>query len=251
MVQGYYTLQEAAQVLGMVPEDLKQMAQRNQIRSFQDRGTWRFRVQDIQELARQRGATSDPDLLLGESRSPQPKSPGPKSPPKPGPRTPSVAKPGGPQSPKPKSPEVFDFAVETGEQSDFGLDLVDSPSGSGKKKPDSKKPSPKPGSDSDVRLVSEGGDVAFAVGGEPAGGKPGSDSDVKLVGQSDSDVKIVSDAGTPRTPKVEGGGRRSGLGGQATPPVGKRPPKVVQPPPTPDSGVRLVPMDSDSDVKIV
>src|SRR5207244_10131207 len=72
MVQGYWTLQEAAQVLGMPPEDLKQMAQRNQIRSFQDRGTWRFRVQDIQELARQRGVTSDPDLPLGEQpRTPQ------------------------------------------------------------------------------------------------------------------------------------------------------------------------------------
>src|SRR3989449_9999196 len=109
MVQGYYTLQEAAQVLGMSPEDLKNMAQRNQIRSFQDRGTWRFRVQDIQELARQRGVTSDPDLPLGEqpARTPQPKSPQPKS----GPRSPS------PKSPTPKasgSGEVFDFALDSG-----------------------------------------------------------------------------------------------------------------------------------------
>src|SRR5439155_24923248 len=98
MVQGYYTLQEAAQVLGMSPEDLKQMAQRNQIRSFQDRGTWRFRVQDIQELARQRGLSSDPELTLGESppRTPPPKSSPPKSGPKVGPRSPA------PKSPPPK-----------------------------------------------------------------------------------------------------------------------------------------------------
>src|SRR5438128_12456297 len=111
MVQGYYTLQEAAQALGLPPEELKLMAQRNQIRSFQDRGTWRFRVQDIQELARQRGASSDLELTLGEApprspapRSPQPKSPGPKSPPRPGPKTPAVPSAGSPKSPAPKSP---------------------------------------------------------------------------------------------------------------------------------------------------
>src|SRR5438445_10997119 len=48
MVQGYYTLEEAAQVLGVKPEELKAMAQRNEIRSFQDRGSWRFRIPDIQ-----------------------------------------------------------------------------------------------------------------------------------------------------------------------------------------------------------
>src|SRR5437660_12669905 len=90
MVQGYYTLQEAAQALGMTPEDLKQMAQRNQIRSFQDRGTWRFRVQDIQELARQRGLSSDPELTLGES---PPRTPPPKSGAKLGPRSPAPTSP--------------------------------------------------------------------------------------------------------------------------------------------------------------
>src|SRR5256884_9677698 len=87
MVQGYYTLQEAAQALGLPPEELKLMAQRNQIRSFQDRGTWRFRVQDIQGLARQPGAPSDLELVLGEGNlpratdSPMPRSPRPKGPP--------------------------------------------------------------------------------------------------------------------------------------------------------------------------
>src|SRR5262245_31932116 len=169
MVQGYYTLQEAAQFLGMPPEELKQMAQRNLIRSFQDRGTWRFRVQDIQELARQRGTASDPDMHLGEAppvRSPQPesaaKSPtpksGPKSPPRSGPKSP-------PKSPKPKAPEVFDFAVDSGSDSDFGLALFDAP-GSGGKKADSKKPESKkpaspvpPGSGSDIKLVAESSEI--------------------------------------------------------------------------------------------
>ena len=58
MVQGYYTLQEAAQVAAIAVDELRQMAQRGQLRSFQDRGTLRFRIQDIQELARQRGQSS-------------------------------------------------------------------------------------------------------------------------------------------------------------------------------------------------
>src|SRR5262245_46319866 len=250
MVQGYYTLQEAAQALGLPPEELKQMAQRNQIRSFQDRGTWRFRVQDIQELARQRGAASDMELVLGEaSRSPQPKSAGPKSGPRsPGPKTPAtpgMPKSGQPKSPaakspKPHAPEVFDCAVDTGAEGDFSVE------GDSGKRSGSKRPSPQPqsGSDSDVKLVSETDDVAVGASPPPEK-KHGSDSDVKLVGaSSDSDVKLVGEA-EPRTPKA-----KPAPGGQATPPVGKKPSKLGGPA-TPDSGVRIVPSDSDSDVKII
>src|SRR6476469_7914737 len=92
MVQGYYNLNEAAKFLGMMPDELRQMAQKNQIRSFQDRGTLRFRIADIQELSRRRGATSDPELVLAEPKSgpksPAPKSGGPKSPAPSGPKTP-------------------------------------------------------------------------------------------------------------------------------------------------------------------
>src|SRR5476651_2070030 len=99
MVQGYYTLQEAAQFLGMPIDELKQMAQKGQIRSFQDRGTLRFRTQDIQELGRKRGSTSDPELALGEAPPPvAPKSAGKKAPA--APKTPAK---------KEASPEVFDF----------------------------------------------------------------------------------------------------------------------------------------------
>ncbi len=210
MVQGYYTLEEAAQILGMGSEALKEKAQRNEIRSFQDRGTWRFRIQDIQELARQRGQGSDPDLALGESpRTPQPKS-GVKGPPTPAPKSP---RPDMPRAEMPR-PEM------------------------GGPKSDPKKV--KPGSDSDVKLVAEG-DAGFAIG--DAGAKAaGSDSDVKLV---DSDVKMVPEQ--PRTPPS--GQRKSGIVAPSSPVPKKGPPTPK--PAAPDSGVRLVPMDSDSDVKIV
>src|SRR2546426_253137 len=115
MAQGYYTLQEAAKYLGMSVDDLKQMAQKGQIRSFQDRGTWRFRVQDIEELARSRGRASDGDLVLGDASLPEikpqgtPKSGAKKQPPS-SPKTPAK---------KAGAPDVFAFDVES-ENVDLG-----------------------------------------------------------------------------------------------------------------------------------
>src|SRR5437764_10228156 len=111
MGQGYHTLQEAAQVLGMSVDELKGMAQRNQIRSFQDRGTLRFRIQDIQEMQRQRIGNSDPEMVLGDAVSPKP--------------APAAApKSGGLKTPRPQSAakgaDVFDFqlndSVEIGKE---------------------------------------------------------------------------------------------------------------------------------------
>ncbi|MCI0640261.1 MAG: hypothetical protein L0Y72_14380 [Gemmataceae bacterium] len=239
MVQGYYTLQEAAHVLGISPDELKQIAQRKQVRSFQDRGTLRFRIQDIQELARQRGGSSDPDLVLGEAGPATPKS-GARS--DVSPRTPQKQQPASGASPRPgprtpqDSPEVFAFSLEGGDEKvDIGAEHKSDPRRKGPKSPS---PVPKPGSDSDVKLVAE-----------HVSSDPGSDSDVKLVGP-ESDL-------ASRTPKVQ---KKSGLG-----PVSPVPKKMGGPPDSappkrpsrlgapgqPDSGVRLVPMDSDSDVKIV
>lgn len=231
MVQGYYTLEQAAQVLGMKPEELKAMAQRNQIRSFQDRGTWRFRIPDIQELARQRGVGSDTDFIM--SHSPKPRS------------SDSPA----PKSPSKGQPEIYKFADSPAEDSvDVGTELV-LPGGSKKgdsKKGGSKKPitptkTPKPaGSDSDVRLVrDDSDDMDFVVGG-PGEVKlvPGSDSDVKLV-RDDSDVKMVHEPGPASTPKV--------VRPSAMPP--KSGPAKKKDGPISDSA--KPPVDSDSDVKIV
>jgi excisionase family DNA binding protein len=62
MAQGFYTLEEAAQRLGIPAGELSGMAQRREVRAFADRGTWRFRAQDVEELARQRGVPSDPSV---------------------------------------------------------------------------------------------------------------------------------------------------------------------------------------------
>lgn len=231
MVQGYYTLQEAAQVLGMPPEELKQMAQKNQIRSFQDRGTWRFRVQDIQELARQRGAASDMELVLGEPKSTPPRSSskGGKSP---------------ARSPKPpaKAPDVFDFSLGGDESIGIGEEVLgERPSRRGK--PESKRgpaaPSIPPGSDSDVRLVPDNSDLDFVFDGpNRTNTSLASDSNVKLVGPDSGRQKSPgkSKVATPSRPVPDS-------------PVPRKPPS--NPPARQDSPVRIAPMDSDSDVKIV
>src|SRR3954469_13055176 len=75
----YYTLEEAARKLQLTPDEVKKVAEDKKVRTFRDRGTLRFRSQDIDELARSLGLGSEPDLQLGEvpppkkSNSPTPK----------------------------------------------------------------------------------------------------------------------------------------------------------------------------------
>lgn len=247
MVQGYYTLPEAAKFLNMDVDELKQMAQKGKIRSFQDRGTLRFRVQDIQELARVRGGSSDDEQpVLGDALPPAPKS---------GASPSSGSRKKAPASPKspPKqagAPDVFAFDVG-GDEVEVGADLPASGSGPKSKPPSSKTKrasTPKPGSDSDVRLVSDGSDVTFSVP---------KDSDIKI---PDSDVKISPDPLKPRTsvhasPPSSGAKRPSqlALGSGVKPKSKLGPGSAPRPGNTPqpaDSGVRLVPMDDDSDVKL-
>lgn len=269
MAQGYYTLEEAAGLLGMPVDELKMMARKGDIRSFQDRGTWRFRVQDVQEMARQRGLGSEPDLVLGESLSPVPRKTSglgrtsgvKKSGLKPGdaPRTPPPAPAA--QTPPGPSPEIFAFDLDADESVNIGQEQPATGPTSSKKSgpksnlsaPKSPPPGPKspppaprktvnlsapePGSDSDVRLVNDDPNVDFGIELE---------SGVRL-GETPPPAGPRSPGKSSRTRAGQG---QSGLAGGQPPAPGKTRRSEVQPQP-PDSGVRLVPMDSDSDVRIV
>src|ERR1700722_15361534 len=113
MVQ-YYTLQEAAAKLRLSVDALKEMAKNGELRAFQDRGSLRFRAQEVDELARLRGHNSEPDLQLGDA-----------------PPVPEPPKSQKPVTPALKSdPSVFDFTLGT-EDSDevsLGQDLTPSSS---------------------------------------------------------------------------------------------------------------------------
>jgi excisionase family DNA binding protein len=199
----YYTLEEAARLLGISTDELKKMAERNELRPFRDRGSMRFRSQEIDELARRRGQGSDADLPLADS----PRA-GPADSPA---RVAGEGEEGG----------TFDFTlnVEESDQVEIGQELPP-PGGSGRggrsgssksKLSGPKSPPPKPGSDSDVRLVPDGSDLDFQVA---------SDSDVKL---SDSPAPAASSA--RKLP-------------------GAKPKSVLKPPSTRrDSSVKMVPLD--------
>jgi hypothetical protein len=210
MAQGFYSLDEASRVLGMTPEEVNQMAQKREIRAFADRGTWRFRIQDVEEKARQLGRGSSPELQLGEAPRPKPHDS-----PSPGPKATDDA-------------SVFTFQLGSEDEVDFGADVGRSAGSSGRMKGGPKSPPPKPGSDSDVRLVSEGSDVGFKIGSDvkPAGDPPSGSQVTKRQPssgthpKSDSDVKLVQEHG--HTP------------GDSSIPIGSQPPKSGT-----DSDIRL------------
>jgi excisionase family DNA binding protein len=186
MPQQYYTLEQAAQILQIDPEQLKEMARKKEIRAFQDRSGWRFRSQEIDEMARERGFGSDPELPLGEGAKAKAGDSG-------------------------RGNEVFNFSLGADESDEVQLAKQPpatekgsrSGSGSGSRKGSgSKSPTPKAASDSDVRLVMEGSGEKFAAdAGSKAPASKGPISPAPKVGSSksrmappvkdDSGVRIV------------------------------------------------------------
>lgn len=171
----FYTLEEAARVLGMSAEELKLKAQQRDVRAFLDGGSWRFRVADVEELARRRGMGSDPDLSLSDLELEV-----------------SGASDSGDRDidlsefqlgvAKPNSPKDSGV-VRGGEDEDVLFDDMSLP------------PSPAASSSSTI------------IGMRPSSGKMPSDSDVRLVpensgskGTSDSDVRLAPSSPRGRQP---------------------------------------------------
>jgi hypothetical protein len=165
----FYTLEEAARVLGMGPEELKGKAQHREVRAFLDGGSWRFRVADVDELARRRGLGSDADLRLSALEMP--------------------AAPG--------SDEDFDL-------SEFQMGVAGADLGQPTMEVRKSGPAgaPASGSDDDILLDDLSlppnpvtGSSSVIIGMDSSGKQP-SDSDVRLVpdnprGASDSDVRLA------------------------------------------------------------
>ncbi len=213
MPQQYYTLEQAAQILHINPDTLKEMARKKEIRAFQDRSGWRFRSQEIDEMARERGYGSDPELPLGEAAKKQSGDSG--------------------------GNDVFNFSLEAEESAEVPIGKEPaankpSRSDSGSRKTGASKSPPKASSDSDVRLVLDGDDMDFGPASKAPVSPPPKvsssksrmsppakdDSGVRIVPldqPSDSDVKI-----SPSSPH------------DSDIPVGKQPPKKPS-----DSDIRI------------
>lgn len=176
MSKKYLSLDEAAAYLHMAKDELNRKRERGEIRGFADRGTWKFKVDDVEAFARTLQADSNPDVpLMPES----------------GPAESSVVA-GAPDELRLPS-DIDEGEDEISEQptvirrgtpassdvQDSGEESVFAPEDSGDALVDDESDS-----DSDVRLVG-GPDIDMA---------PDSDSDVKLVGvDSDSDVKLIGE----------------------------------------------------------
>ena len=222
MVQ-YYTLEQAAQILQTTPEKVKEMAKKNEVRAFQDRGSLRFRAPEIDEFARNRGLGSDPALILGEA---PPKSTPPSSTTK-------------CKSKLPLQEQPIAFVEDDTDEAPIGKEPASSFGKGGSPSSNRNKPaSPAPKGGRKPTMTQPSG-----MKSPPPRGA--SDSDVRLVPQgSGLDFQVV-----PETPKSSSGGAPSSKSG---PTRSNRPSKLGKTPDPADSGVRIVPLDdgSDSDVKI-
>ena len=63
MAKKYLTLEKASRQLGMAPDELVRLRERSQIRGFADRGTWKFKSEDVEEFARSRDAARQNRLV--------------------------------------------------------------------------------------------------------------------------------------------------------------------------------------------
>jgi excisionase family DNA binding protein len=202
----YLTLEEAARQLSMGPEELVRLRERGEIRGFADRGTWKFRSEDVEEFARSRDADSSPEVPIIDD--------------KPGRKSPAAGERKGTgrfnktsdsdvrllldetlvPGAKDSDPEVVLSQLGS---SDSDVRLTDDVAGV----IDSS-------SDSDVKLISTSSDMLLP---SDEGSSDGSDSDVKLIAaDSDSDVRLAKPASDPRPPRSDSDVRLVGTEDMAT-----------------------------------
>lgn len=196
----YLSLEEAAKLLGVSTIELTRLREEGQVRGFADRGTWKFRQEDVEKTKRIRQSDSSPDVpLVTEDENEEFGS--------------SVVLGGEEEDELGAQPTIIrgsaldDEDLDAGtSDSDVRLILDDSLVNSGDSKLDV---SLSVDSDSDVRLTEDN---------KKSGSTDQSDSDVKLVTQdSDSDVRLadVDDSGPKSDSDVkiyEGNEAQSGPG---------------------------------------
>ena len=68
----YYTVEEAAEILGISPAEVNQRRERNELHGFRNAGNWKFKVEDVEKLRKPHGsgapasAADEGDVLLSE-----------------------------------------------------------------------------------------------------------------------------------------------------------------------------------------
>lgn len=64
MAKRYLSIEEAAAKLGIGKDELNRLREKGEIRGFADRGTFKFKEEDIEELGRRLQPSSDPDVPM-------------------------------------------------------------------------------------------------------------------------------------------------------------------------------------------
>lgn len=64
MAKKYLSIEEAAAQIGITTTELNRLREKGTIRAFADRGTWKFKEEEVEKLARSRQADSSPDVPL-------------------------------------------------------------------------------------------------------------------------------------------------------------------------------------------
>lgn len=188
MAKKYLTIEEAAEILGVEPSVLSRLREKGEIRAFADRGNWKFREDDVEELARKRQTDSDPEVPMMKAPAPS----------KPAESSSEITL----NFDEPAKPDSSGSGIDLGGESD--INLGDQPTIVRKGGMDDLM-----GSDSDVRLVFDESlmpDPALDTGAS-GNNLEQSDSDVRLISSgkgadqgSDSDVKLVPEKSSVKTP---------------------------------------------------
>lgn len=195
----YLSLEEAAQLLGVRPDEVMRLREKGDLRGFADRGTWKFKSDDVEEAKRRRQPDSNPDVPLMTDEDDSALSEPPR---RRGSNSDSDVRLVLDDDLKSQltgsSGDVPVFPAKKGSDSDVRLvgasDKI-------KKKSDSDvKLIKAKGADSGMKLSDSDSDVRLTA---PAGSLSDSDSDVRLSAPlgSDSDVKLVD----PNSAKPSGG----------------------------------------------
>src|SRR5580658_4806160 len=205
----YLTLEEAARQLAMAPDELVRLRERGEIRGFADRGTWKFRSEDVEEFSRSRDADSSPEVPIIDDK------PGRKSPA----GGDSGIRKGTGRFNKTSDSDVrllLDETLVPGAK-DSDPEVVLSQLGSSDsdvRLTDDVGGLVDSSSDSDVKLISTSSDMLLP---SDEGSSDGSDSDVKLIAaDSDSDVRLAKPASDPRPPRSDSDVRLVGTEDMAT-----------------------------------
>jgi len=193
MSKKYLSLDEAAQLLHIPTEELVRLREKGEIRGFADRGTWKFKQDDVESLFRRLQADSNPEVpIFGRPGSDLGEQPTVIRRDKPASDDNLLAEDQPPSIDSDSDVRLVgdqDFELGFGADSDSDVKL------SGGHVPRSSEQGTDPeipllssGSDSDVKLIRPDSDSDVKLAASDSG------SDVKLApSDSDSDVRLLSD----------------------------------------------------------